>query len=254
VTPTRLRQICHYAAVPSLLTAACAGLLIATSAAGRLPLTIALAVVQVALVAGWFWHAQLTTRWLAAGGAIAGVGAVVADLTLLRAHDQADVRGLAGVLAAVVGVAFVVQLARRDGRARLTDALAATVATGALAIAGASLLGVRGGRGGVDVVAVALVAAGVAVLPVQRRLPLWVSLPVGAAAGIGFGVLAGQQSTVVGAGAAAAVAAVAVAVALAARAAALVAAGGRSTWPVASTLPLLVVAPGVLVVARIMVG
>jgi hypothetical protein len=244
--------------VPSLLTAAAAGLLIATSAAGRVPLTIALAVVQVALVVGWFWRAGLTTRWLAAGGIIAAAGALVADVTLLRTQEHADVRGLAGVLAAVVGLAFVVQLARRDGRARLTDALVATVAAGALSIAGASLLGVRGGRGGVDVVAVALVSAGVAVLPVQRRLPLWLSLPVGAIAGIGAGVLVGQHSSVFDAGAAAAIAVVSVAVALAARAVTLAQAGEPgprwSLAPVASALPLVVVAPGVLVVARIMVG
>lgn len=266
--------ICDDATVSSVLTAVCAALLLAASAIGRAPLMVVLLVVQLVLIAGWFALAGLTTRWLGAGALVAAAGAAAADVALLRSHDHADVRAIAGVLAALVGCAFVTQLARRDGRARLTEALTATVASGALAVAGAILLGVRGGRSGVDVVAIALVAAGVGVLIVQRAVPLWASLPVGLCAGTGVGVLVARHASTVGSGSAAAIGAVSAAVALATRAATLaftpvtdsdpspdarsgtqVRAGGQlAVRSVASTLPIVVVAPAVLVVARVMVG
>lgn len=247
--------ICDDSPVPSVLTAACALVLIGASAAGRVPLSVGLCVAQVALVVGWFRGAALTSRGQAAGALVAVAGAVAADIALLRARDHTDVRALAGVLAAVVGVAFVVQLARRDGRAKLVAALAATVATGALGVAGAVLLAVRGGRAGSDVVAVALAAVAAGVLPVQKQLPLWASLPIGLAVGTGVGVLLTQNIPLVGVGAGSAIAAVAVAAALAARAATgELAAAGHARLPVAVTLPVLVTAPAVLVVARIMVG
>ncbi len=256
--------------VLSIAAAAGAGLLIAASAAGRLWLAAALAAAQLLLVVGWFRAADLTTRWHVAAGVVAAGGAVAADVALLRSADHSDVRALTAVLAVVVGLAFVVQLVRRDGRARLTDALAATIATGALAIAGAVLLGVRGGRAGADVVAVALVAGGLAVLPVQRRLPLWLSGPLGLAVGVGVGVAVAGEIADVGAGSGSAVAATAAVLALVARIAvgAIGAAGAsgvagasssgigtlRRGWPVATTLPIALLAPAVLVVARITVG
>jgi hypothetical protein len=264
--------------VLSLAAAACAGLLIAASAGGRVWLAVVLAVAQLLLVVGWFRAAELTTRWQAAGGLVAVAGAVAADVAVLRSADtadpagaagaasaasRADVRALTAVLAVVVGLAFVVQLVRRDGRARLTDALAVTIATGALAVAGAVLLGVRGGRAGADVVAVALVAGGLAVLPVQRWLPLWLSAPLGLAIGVGVGVAIASQSADVGAGSGSAVAVTAAVLALVARVA--VGFSGvsaswpglqtpRRAWPVATTLPIALLAPAVLVVARITVG
>jgi len=268
-----------------VLTAVFAALLLGASAIGRVPLMVLLLVVQLILIAGWFATAALTTRWLAAGSVVAAAGAIAADVALLRSHDHSSVRALSGVLAATVGCAFVVQLLRRDGRPRSTEALTATVATGALATAGAVLLGVRGGRGGVDVVAIALVAAGVGVLVVQRAVPLWVSLPVGLVAGTGLGVLVGRQASIVDSGSSAAIAVVAAGVALAARATTLAFArpgprraaergpgqtaeprSGQTAEPVsgavaqlavrsvASTMPIVVMAPAVLVIARIMVG
>jgi hypothetical protein len=251
-----LALIWDHAAVPSLLTACCAALLVGASAAGRVPLAIVLIVVQAGLIVGWFRSVALTGRWHLLAAAIAVAAAVAGDVALLRSRDHADVRALTAVLAALVGCAFAVQLLRRDGRARLTEALGVTVASGALSLAGAVLLGVRGGRGGVDVVAIAVAAAGVGVLAVQSKLPLGVSLPLGLVVGTGVGVLVGRHATLVGAGAAATIAVVAAAVALASRGAAVgftTAAGVRAT-AVVSAVPLLVIAPAVLVVARVMVG
>jgi hypothetical protein len=244
--------------VLSVAAAACAGLLVAASAGGRVWLAVALAVVQLLLVAGWFRAAELTARWHVAGAVVAVAGGVAADVSLLRSHDHSDVRALTAVLAVVLGLAFVVQLARRDGRARLTDALTATVGAGALAVATAVLLGVRGGRAGTDVVVVALVAGGLAVLPVQRHLPRWVSLPLGLLVGVAVGAAVGAQTSQVGGGAGVALAVTAAALALVGRVATGVSTSGWQTaqrgWPVAATLPIALLAPAVLVVARITVG
>ena len=244
----------------SLVSAACAAALLGASAAGRVPLLLVLAVVQLALIVGWCRRAGMARLALAAGVSVALAGAIAGDIALLSVHEHIDIRVLAGVFAAVVGAAFVVQLARRDGRAQLVGALSATIATAALAIAGAVFLDVRAGRGGIDVVAIALVAVGVGLLPVQHRVPLWIALPVGTAAGIGVGIAVAARSTAVGLGSGCAVAAVSVAVALLARvgigevADAATAARRVRVEPVTSTLPVLVVAPAVLVVASIMVG
>jgi hypothetical protein len=245
--------------VLSLAAAACAGLLVAASAGGRVWLAVAVGVVQLLLVAGWFRAAELTTRWQAAGAVVAVAGGIAADVSLLRSRDHADVRALTSVLAVVVGVAFVVQLARRDGRPRLTDALAATVATGALAIAAAVMIGARGGPAGADVVAVALVAGGLAVIPVQSRLPLWLAAPLGLLIGVAVGVAVAQQNADVGTGAGLGLAATAAVLALAGRIAVGFSAAGDDSavtrsWPVATTLPVVLLAPAVLVVARVMVG
>jgi hypothetical protein len=242
-------------AVPAAVsTSVAAAGVLAASAGGRAPLAAVLVVVQIGLVVGWFRGAHLTTAGQASG-AIASVAAgVAADIALLESHDKTNVRALAGVLAGLVMAAFVVQLARRDGRPRLTTALAASIAAGALAVAVSVLLAVRGEPHGTTLVAVAATAIAVGVLPIQRRVPMAASIPVGVLLGTGAGLLVSRQVGVFGTGTGAAVALVAVGLAVGARAAIASAPEGVVGWPVPATLPLVVVPPAVLVVARIMVG
>ena len=242
------------AVLGAISTSLFAGGVLAASSSGRLLLATTLLVVQLALVIGWFRSAQLTTLGQASGALAAMAAAVAADIVLLRTHDRANVRGLAGVLAGLVIVAFVIQLARRDGRERLTNAIAASVASGALAIAVSVLLAVRGGPHGTTLVAVALTAVAVGVLPVQPQVPLWASIPAGLALGAGAGLLVSHETGALRLGTGAVVALVSVALAVGARAALAKVPPGVVAWPVAATLPLVVVPPAVLVVARIMVG
>jgi hypothetical protein len=242
------------AALTAVSTSLFAVVVLAASSSGRLLMAAALLVVQLALVIGWFRSARLNTVGQASGAFAAMAAAVAADVVLLRTHDRANVRGLAGVLAGLVIVAFVIQLARRDGRDRLTNALAASVAAGALAIAVSVLIAVRGGPHGTTLVAVALTAVAVGVLPVQSQVPLWVSIPAGLLLGAGAGLLVSHETGAFGLGTGAIVALVSVALAVGARAALAKVPAGVVGWPVAATLPLVVVPPAVLVVARIMVG
>ncbi len=257
-------RICDDASVSSVIAAAGAALLLGASALGRTPLGVALVVVQVALVLGWCKAAEPGARIQLPGAVVAIAAAVAADVALLRVHPATDVRALAGVLAALVGLAFAVQLGAhvfgRNPRSPvtpgLTPGLTAAVAAGAVAVIGAGWLGERAGRGGAQVIAVALVAAGVAVLGVQPRVPDWVGLPLGLAAGIGAGLLVAtaRAAPTFSTSTAAAIAAVAATIAVAARSVARMPAGSpRTTHAATAALPLLVVAPAVLVVARVLI-
>jgi hypothetical protein len=242
------------AALAAISTSLFALVVLGASSSGRVLLATALLAVQLALVIGWFRSAHLATVGQASGAFAAMAAAVAADIVLLRTHDRANVRGLAGVVAGLVIVAFVIQLARRDGRDRLTSAISASVASGALAIAASVLIAVRGGPHGTTLVAVALTAVAVGVLPVQPQVPLWASIPAGLALGAGAGLLVSHETGAFGIGTGAVVALVAVALAVGARAALAKVSPRVVAWPVAATLPLVVVPPALLVVARIMVG
>jgi molybdopterin synthase sulfur carrier subunit len=242
------------------------GLLLLASWAGRPVLGAALLLLQLILVAGWFSNATLRTPGQAAGAVAAMLAAIAADVVLLNEVDDASVRPLTVVLAALVVVAFVVQLARRDGRDRLTDALAATIGAGALCVTMASLLGVRGGADGGGVVLIALAAVGsslvvlalllwLPVLPaVSRTALLTATLLIALGVGVGAGAgVAGGVSGVSG-GAGAVIAAVATVLALTAAWLVVLAGDAVPLRPIVATLPIAVVGPAVLIVARIMVG
>jgi len=247
-------QAALLAALAACSTSLFAVVVLAAASNGRALLAAALLVVQLVLVLGWFRSAHLTTVGQASGALAAVAAAVAADVVMLRTHDRANVRGLAGVLAGLVILAFVVQLARRDGRDRLTNALSASVSAGALAVAVSVLLAVRGGPSGPTLIEVALTAVAVGVLPVQRQVPLWASIPGGLALGTGAGLLVSHEADAFGLGTGAVVAIVAAVLAVGARAALAKVPSGVVGLPVAATLPLVVVPPAVLVVARIMVG
>jgi hypothetical protein len=227
------------AVLAAVSTSLVAAIVLAASSGGRLLLAAALLGVQLALVIGWFRSAHLNTVGQASGAFAAMAASVAADVVMLRTHDRANVRGLAGVLAGLVILAFVIQLARRDGRDRLTNALGASVASGALAIAMSVLLAVRGGPHGTTLVA---------------QVPLWASIPAGVGVGAGAGLLVSHEAGAFGLGTGAVVALVSVALSVGARAALSKVPPGVVAWPVAASLPLVVVPPAVLVVARIMVG
>jgi hypothetical protein len=250
--------ICDDAPVPSLLSAVGAGALIGASAWGRLPLAVLIGVLQLGLVAGWYRAERRAGFGPLAGAAVAAAAAVAADVQVARAHPVTDVRGLAGVLAALVGAGFLIQLIRRDGRPDLTAGLVSTIGGGALVLLGAGWLAVRADRAGTGAVAVALAGLAVAALvvaPAGGRWPLWAAVPVALAGGTGIGVLVAAHQPLIDAAGGAAIAATAAATGLATRLAPTTGepAVARAAALTSAVLPLLLVAPAVLVVASVII-
>lgn len=100
------------------------------------------------------------------GGAflVAAVSAAVADVVVLTSHGR--VSGLAGVLGLALLGSLMHQLSRK-GRTRVTESLADTMVASVLAVAAASLIGLRMAGGGRDAVVVCL-AAGAGALVAGR--------------------------------------------------------------------------------------
>jgi len=135
-------------------------------------------------------------RGVAAVGVLTG-GA--ADVVATSAHSLAP---LAGVLGLSVLAAIVVQLARGVARARVTEAMAATLGAGVAVVALASLLVLHRQRDGADLVTLTALAAGAGLLTaaaINRFLPVprlaagldrgGLALVVGTVAGAFVGVL-----------------------------------------------------------------
>jgi hypothetical protein len=105
----------------------------------------------------------------------------------------------------VLGIAFVAalvaQLARRDGRQRLTASLTATVTATVLMVCGAMYVGAGESRGGATLVATTATAAAAATLATLLRAPVG-PVPLAAAIGLGAvaGALVGATDDVVGLG------------------------------------------------------
>ncbi|WTW96516.1 hypothetical protein OG216_25525 [Streptomycetaceae bacterium NBC_01309] len=174
--------------VPALLTSGLAGVLIAGAVVGGPAIVASVAVLQVVTAAGWF---RLHGMWPARQGiALAILAGGAADVAVLLAGDDA-LGILPGILAAVLGVVLVQQLARRDGRPELLPALTVTASAALLTVL--DVLFVLAARvespdvrdGALVVVGAAAVAA--AVIPAAMPLPG----PLGAALGLAAAAVAG---------------------------------------------------------------
>jgi len=170
---------------------ALAGLLALTAFAGSL--TVALAVAMAAGVMSWGWAGLLGlpsprgTTFVLVVGSAGAIGTVLASV-----DEPYPLAWMPAALAGSMLVAFLHQLARRDGRPRL--------------VSGASLVALPGAEHGAWVVAIA--ASAVAVSAVtdlaggSPRLCAWL-LPMAMLAGGAVAILVGNVAGVVGWGAAA---------------------------------------------------
>ncbi len=242
------------------------------SHAGRPPLTAALIVVQVLTVLAWL--AALGTRGGIGATAIAVAAAVAGDL-LLATQDGAAVSRLAPVMGVALVVSLLHQLARRP-RDEVTGSVAGTVSAVMLVAASAALIGLRGGPGGREAVAVALLGAGGALLA-ARLVDLvlarpavirggtrgWLGLAVGVAVAIGLGAAYAADTDTVTAPKAVALAAVTGVLALvgdiAADAARLELSDAdprrrSAVVPLTVLLPFALVGPAAYVAGRVLLG
>jgi hypothetical protein len=169
-------------------------LVLGLSAAGPTAVLVAaVALLQVLVALRWF--AVLDIDAAARGGAIVGaVAAISADLAVALRDDRHPLAPVTAVLGLSMLAALVHQLIRRDGRARLTASLSATVALAAVGALGTGYLGAQSSREGTAFVAAALAAAAVAVVATAVPGPVVAGAAAALVGGVASGVVVGLVS------------------------------------------------------------
>jgi hypothetical protein len=183
---------------------ALAGLLTITAFAG--PAMVALAVALSAGVMAWGWAGLLGLPSPRGTSFVLAVGSAAAIGTVLATVDDPFLAWVPAALAGSMIVAFVHQLARKDGRPRLVESIASTITAIAIVVSGASLVALPRTEHGAWVVAIASSAVAVSAVTdlsgSSRRLIPWL-LPLAMLSGGVAAILVGHTLGAVGWGAAA---------------------------------------------------
>jgi len=183
---------------------ALAGLLTVTAFAG--PAMVALAVALAAGVITWGWCGLLGLPSPRGTSFVLAVGSAAAVGTVLATTEDPYLVWLPAAMAGAMIVAFIHQLARRDGRPRLVESIASTVTAIAVVVSGASLVALPRTEHGAWVVAIASAAVAVSAVTDlaagSRRLLPWL-LPLAMFAGGVAAVAVGYRLGAVGWGVAA---------------------------------------------------
>lgn len=162
----------------ALLASGLAGAMVAASLAGRYGLLAGAALLQVLLLAGMVRTADVPAGRISAALAfVAGLSsAVYLAVTVEGAFDEAALTGLLVAMGAGFVAMTVVQLARRDGRDRLTASLTFGVTALLLSVAAAGWLGLGDDDTGVALLLLALTgtAVGAAIMIFPGPAWLWV--------------------------------------------------------------------------------
>jgi hypothetical protein len=180
------------------------GLLAITAFAG--PTTVALTVALCAGIIAWGWAGLLGLPSPRGTTLVLALGSVGAIGTALVTRQDPFLAWMPAALAGSMMVAFVHQLARRDGRPRLVESIAATITGIAVIVSGASLIALSRSEHGPWVVAIAAAAMATTAVSdlagVSRRLSAWL-LPLGMLVGGVTAILVGHLLGASGWGAAA---------------------------------------------------
>jgi hypothetical protein len=235
--------------MPAALTLALAGALALAAYAAEAPLVLGVLVVQGLLV--WGWHDALGVPGRTGGRVLAGAAAATADVLLLVRDDTRALTPVAGVLAIAMLGAMIHQLARRQGRERLTESLTATTTLVVLCTLGALFVAADQTRGGPALVALAALSAAVAAAASLIPLPTALVAVVATVGGVTVGLLVAAL-THLSVGAALPTGAVAAATAVAAIT--FVRLTRQPDLAAAGALPLLSVAPVAYLLGRLLVG
>jgi hypothetical protein len=183
---------------------ALAGLLTITSFAG--PPMVALAVAFAAGVVAWGWAGLLGLPSPRGTTFVLALGSAGAIGTALATRGDPFLAWMPAALAGSMIVAFLHQLARRDGRPRLVESIASTITAIVIVVSGASYVVLPRTEHGAWVVAIASTAMAVSALTDlagrSQRLRAWL-LPLAMLAGGTAAVLVGHGLGAVGWGAAA---------------------------------------------------
>jgi hypothetical protein len=179
---------------PLLTTAviALAGLLAITAFAG--PAMVALTVALSAGVIAWGWAGLLALPSPRGSTLVVAVGSAGAVVTALVTRDDPFLAWMPAALAGSMILAFLHQLARRDGRPRLVESTASNITAIAIVVSGASLVSLPRTGNGAWVVAISAAALGASAVTDlaggSRRFCAWL-LPMAMVAGAGAAVLVG---------------------------------------------------------------
>lgn len=185
------------AAVHPLVVAAVAALcgLLALSAFAA-PVLVALTVALAGVVVAWGWVGLLALPSPRGTATVLLVGVTATVVTAGLTRSDPFLRWVPAALAGSVLVAFVHQLARRDGRPRLVESIASTVAAVALLGSGVAFIPMPLVWSGAQVTLVALVAITVGAVvelaarwPVARPWLLPLTMALGGAVAVGVGLL-----------------------------------------------------------------
>jgi hypothetical protein len=168
----------------TIAVVALTGLLTITAFAG--PVLLALAVALAAGVIAWGWSGLLGLPSPRGTAFVLAVGSAAAIGTALATRDDPFLAWMPAALAGSMIVAFLHQLARRDGRPRLVESIASTITAIAIVVSGASLVVLPRTLHGAAVVAIASSAVAASALTdlagASQRLRPWL-LPLGVLAG-----------------------------------------------------------------------
>ena len=178
---------------------ALAGLLTITTYAG--PVLVALAVGLAAGVMAWGWSGLLGLPSPRGTAFVLAVGSAAAIGTVLATVDDPFLAWVPAALAGSMIVAFLHQLARKDGRPRLVESVASNVTAIAIVVSGASFVALSRTQHGGLVVAIASAAVAVSALTdlagASQRLLAWLlplAMLAGGLAAVGVGILLGAVS------------------------------------------------------------
>ena len=188
----------------TIAVVALAGLLTITAFAGSV--LVALAVAFAAGVIAWGWSGLLGLPSPRGTAFVLAVGSAAAIGTALATRDDPFLAWMPAALAGSMIVAFLHQLARRDGRPRLVESIASTITAIAIVVSGASLVVLPRTLHGAWVVALASSAVAVSALTdlaaASQRLRAWL-LPLAMLAGGVAAMVVGHPLGVLSWGAAA---------------------------------------------------
>jgi len=170
------------------------------------PVLVAVSVALAAGVMAWGWPGLLGLPSPRGTAFVLAVGSVAAIGTVLATRSDPYLQWMPAALAGSMLVAFVHQLARRDGRPRLVESIASTTTAIAIVVSGASLVALPRTPDGDWVVAITASAVAVSALTDlvggSRRLRAWL-LPLAMLFGGAAAIVVGITVADVGWGAAA---------------------------------------------------
>lgn len=167
---------------------------------GELPVVVAGVLLALAIAVGW--PVLLNLPNVLGSGVVIALGGAGAVVAVQATRGGPWLRELPIVVALAILLAFVNELARQDGRARLVDSVAGTVTGVLVATTAAGWLAAERSIGGTTLVVTGAVALAVAAATSAAPLGLWlgalVTTGAGVAAGTAVGLLASDFPRAVG--------------------------------------------------------